>query len=96
MSLEMLDTVCREFTLSILRKIVNKFKEEGSQKTVSEVLNELDEHGYALIHYFCYVNYEQAIQFLIQEEADLNMAAKTEKAETPLTIATHSGHQEIV
>lgn len=59
MSLEMLDTVCREFTISILRKIVGKFKEDGmGPGKAAKILDERDQHGYALIHYFCYVNYE--------------------------------------
>jgi ankyrin repeat protein len=80
----MLDTLGREFTVKILERILN-------QLTDQKIINELDNCGYALIHYFALVNYYEAIKLLAKFGANLNLMS--EDGSYPLLIAAARGHE---
>ena len=58
------------------------------------MINDTDEHGYALIHYFAYIDYDEAIKALIDFGADANIKALN--GEYPLYIASAKGHERTV
>jgi len=75
----MLDVVCKEFTYRVMVKLIESLAEKfDSQETVS-YLNEYDEHGMALIHYLAQVNYHEAIKFIIEHGANVNLRSYNEQ-----------------
>jgi hypothetical protein len=57
----MLETISREYIHKILEQILQKMLAKYDQKYVIESINEIDQDGYALIHYFTLLEYNQAI-----------------------------------
>lgn len=55
LEISMLDTMEQEFMLKVLSSILKKLEERNSRDTVKKMLDMLDEHGYALVHYFSYI-----------------------------------------
>ena len=55
-----------------------------------QVLNESDEHGASLIHYFTALDYPELIEFMHSQGADINLKAKDSNF-SPLVIAAAKG-----
>ena len=62
---------------------------------VKVLLNHIDEHGYALIHYFAKINYFEVIQMLKEHGADMNILTRDEM-HSPLVIAAIHGYEMTV
>ena len=56
-----IDILEREFTQKNLKTILDRLQQEINSEEVKILLNEIDEHGYALIHYFAKINYHEVI-----------------------------------
>lgn len=48
------------------------------QKEVCKSINEVDQFGYSLIHYFTEVDYHECIKVLIRYGGDLNLKAQND------------------
>jgi ankyrin repeat protein len=62
---------------------------------VKNLLNHVDEYGFAMIHYFAKINYYEVIQLLKEHGADMNILTRDEK-HSPLVIAAILGHEMTV
>lgn len=88
---KILELVCKEYTNKVLVKILDLAKEKNQIGSIDQ----LDKHGYALIHYFSLINYHEAIQLLAENGANLNLRVKNSK-NYPLYIAAAKGHERTV
>jgi ankyrin repeat protein len=59
------------------------------------LINSADTNGFTLLHHAAYSGNMDAVQFLVGKGADMNVRA-TACAWTPLFLASHMGHREIV
>ena len=91
----MLETISREYIQKILEQILQKLSAKYDQKYVIECINQIDKDGYALIHYFTLLEYNQAIQILIQHGADVNIRSTRDNS-FPLKIAAQKGYEATV
>ena len=82
-----LDTLGREFTLKILSRLLSKLRDK-------EIINELDNSGFGLIHYLTFLNYHEAIKLLGEFGANLNLISRD--GSYPLIIAAARGHETSV
>lgn len=82
-----LDTLSREFTCKILSRLLKQLKNK-------QIMNQIDHHGYALIHYLTFVNFHECIKLMGDFGADLNLMAKD--GSNPLLIAVSKGHEASV
>jgi hypothetical protein len=73
--LNILDTVGRELTLKNLEKLLIVMNNKLPQKECSKRINEIDQYGYSLIHYFTEIDYHECIKFLVRFGGDVNLKA---------------------
>ena len=60
------------------------------------LINEFDQFGYALIHYFTEIDYHECIKVIAKSGGDVNLKAKNESNSSPLLIAAARGHEKSV
>ena len=82
-----LETLNREFTANILSRLLKQVRDKS-------IINELDQNGFALIHYLTFVNFHECIKLMAENGADLNLLAKD--GSYPLLIAASRGHETSV
>ena len=58
------------------------------------MINYQDKDGFALIHYFTYLDYHEMVRLLAENGADLELTAKD--GNYPLMIAAARGHEKTV
>lgn len=93
----MLDLVCKELTLKILKKLISKLKEHDyTQTEICEMLDEADKYGYSLVHYFSGINYFEAIKVIAQYGANVNVRSSNSRSEYPLLIAAAKDYESTV
>ena len=68
----------RELTLKNLEKLLLMMNKKLPQKEVCKSINEVDQFGYSLIHYFTEVDYHECIKVLIRYGGDLNLKAQND------------------
>ena len=90
-----LDLVGREYTVKILDKILIKMKASFSKAERIQIINEVDENGYALVHYLTHVNYFEAVKLLADFGADINLQVNKSN-EYPLYIAAAKGFDKTI
>jgi ankyrin repeat protein len=94
--LNILDTVGKEFTLKVLGKILKIMKDKMGQEKSRAMLDEIDQYGYSLIHYFTEIDYHECIKVLVSFGVDINKKALNEQKSYPLLIAAARGHEKSV
>lgn len=90
-----LDLVSREYTVKILEKILSRMKTSFQKAKRVSIINEVDDQGYALIHYFTHVNYSEAVKLLADFGADINLKVGNLN-EYPLYIAAAKGFDRTI
>lgn len=85
-----LENLGRQSFIMIVTRLFSLLKEKFPQQ-YSDYINELDEHGVALLHYFAALDYSELIQVFKEFGADLNI--KTENNLTPLIISAARGNK---
>jgi len=71
---------------AVFSMIMQKAEEQGySRDKITDLLNELNSDGFALIHYLMLINFYDTIPILVKYDVDLNISSKANI--TPLQIA---------
>ena len=63
----------------------------GSEEKV-KLLNEADNYGFCLVHYFCAIGYHEVVYILGDHNIDINVKTR-DCQRTPLILASESGHE---
>lgn len=90
----MLDHLCRELTTKILDEILMKMQVLERQEQLL-LINEMDQHGYALIHYMTHLDYSEGVKLLADFGADVNLKVR-DTDESPLLIAVAKEFEKMV
>jgi len=77
---------------SVLKKILVRMKANLTENRISEILNQTDNRGASLMHYFAALNMPKQIQLLYKYGADVNVKCTTTNY-TPLIIAAARGNE---
>ena len=59
------------------------------------MLNEEDEHGFSLIHYFALVDYHDSIRLLAENGANINILSSSGNSSSLLLAATRGNEQSV-
>jgi hypothetical protein len=70
---QMLEVVSKEFTNRLIIKLVQTMKDTFDKQQVAELLNQQDDFGYSLVHYFSHINYHEALKLMIESGVDINV-----------------------
>lgn len=85
----------KELLIKNLKTILQRLESKLNEKEVKTLLNHLDDFGYAIIHYFAYLNFFEVFELLKEYGVDMNLESKFEK-HSPLVIAALQGHEMTV
>jgi hypothetical protein len=92
---KMLDTLQYEFFVRRLKRLLEAIELLPLKKSKA-LLDDLDDHGYCLLHYFILIGHLDCLLMLKMCGASLSQSTDEIKPRTPLVLAAELGHDAIV
>lgn len=92
---QILSIIERDQMIKNVKNLIEQIEESFGTSEKIKLINEVDSHGFCLVHYFAAIDYHEVLNILSINGADMNILTRDCK-NTPLIIASEYGNEKSV